>query len=114
MNCKIYTLEHPETGEVRYVGKTGEPLFKRLAKHVYESKHSNSHRANWINSLCKNGMRPKIDLLEEVGDDWVECEKYWIAQFKAWGFNLVNGTEGGDSVYRKGETFEQKYGEEGP
>ena len=113
MPVTIYTLEDPTTKVVRYIGKTEESLSKRLTKHVYDSKRKISHRNNWISSLVKQGLRPTITLLEEVTSErWQLEEKYWIAQFRAWGFDLVNGTDGGEAVYKKGETFIQKYGEE--
>lgn len=113
MRCKIYSLEHPITGEVRYIGKTEQSLSIRLAKHIYESKKNKTHKNNWIQNLIKQELKPVISLIEEITfNDWEFYEKYWIAQFKAWGFDLVNLTEGGESVYRKGETFEQKYGKE--
>lgn len=93
---KIYTLEHPITGEIRYVGKTNRGLEERLSKHLVTKE--NNHRANWIRNLLKENLKPVIKLLDEVDKDkWVIFEKYWISQFKTWGFNLVNFTEGGES-----------------
>jgi len=113
MPVVIYTLEDPITKVVRYIGKTEQSLSKRLVKHVHDSKKKTSHRNNWITSLVKQGLRPTITLLEEVtSKDWQSEEKYWIPQFKAWGFDLVNGTYGGEAVYKKGETLIHKYGEE--
>lgn len=93
----IYSLSHPITGEIRYIGKTVKKLEKRLNGHIFESKTPSCHRHNWINSLLKEGVRPEIKLIDIVSkDDWQFWEMHWIEQFKVWGFNLTNGTIGGD------------------
>lgn len=92
---KIYTLKHPDTLEVRYVGKTVRSLSRRLGNHIDNAKRSrhNKHLSNWILSILSNGKRPIIELIEEVDNSvWQEREKYWITQYP----NLINLTEGGD------------------
>lgn len=93
---KIYTLSHPVTNEIRYVGKTKFSLNDRLCKHLITKE--NNHRSKWIHSLTKIGLKPKIEILEEVLEsNWQQTEQYWIAQLRAWNFNLVNLTNGGES-----------------
>lgn len=95
MITTIYTLAHPLTGEIRYIGKTVQKLKYRLTQHLTEK--SNHKRANWIKSLKKQNLKPMIESLEECS--WEESstrEIYWISQFKTWGFRLTNLTEGGD------------------
>lgn len=93
---KIYTLSHPVTSEIRYVGKTKYSLEIRLRKHLV-TKEVN-YRGNWIRSLIKLNLKPKIELLDEVEEyNWQYIEKYWIAQLKTWGFRLINLTEGGET-----------------
>ena len=92
---KIYILKHPDTLEVRYVGKTVRSLSRRLGNHIDNAKRSrhNKHLSNWILSILSNGKRPIIELIEEVDNSvWQEREKYWITQYP----NLINLTEGGD------------------
>ena len=92
---KIYVLKHPDTLEVRYVGKTVRSLNRRLGNHVANAKGNkhNKHLSNWILSILALGKRPIIELIEEVDSSlWQEREKYWITQFP----NLINLTEGGD------------------
>jgi hypothetical protein len=92
---KIYVLKHPDTLEVRYVGKTVRSLSRRLGNHVDNAKRSkhNKHLSNWILNILSNGKRPIIELIEEVDNSvWQEREKYWITQYP----NLINLTEGGD------------------
>jgi len=93
---KIYILIDPITYDIRYVGKTKYSLNDRLCKHLITREKN--HRANWIKSLIKKGLKPIIKLIEEVQEsEWISSEKYWINQFKEWGFNLTNATEGGES-----------------
>lgn len=109
--CRIYTLAHPITGEIRYVGKTTSSLNRRLGQHIAAISRSKSHRASWIKSILKQGLKPIIELIEEV--DYSinnQIEIYWIAQFKAWNFRLVNHTEGGEGTigYRHSEESKLK------
>ena len=92
---KIYVLKHPDTLEIRYVGKTVRSLNRRLGNHIANAKGNkhNKHLSNWIMSILKEGKRPIIELIEECDNSvWEEREKYWISQYN----NLINLTEGGD------------------
>jgi hypothetical protein len=40
----IYALSHPETGEVRYIGKTSDLPRRRMARHVFDALHGTSTR----------------------------------------------------------------------
>lgn len=97
MNGYIYSLANPETDEIRYIGITFQNLNTRLASHIYQIKKRNHKNACWIKSLLKKGLRPRIEIIDEVSkENWKEVEQYWIAQFKAWGFNLNNHAIGGE------------------
>lgn len=92
---KIYVLKHPDTLEIRYVGKTVRSLNRRLGNHIANAKGNkhNKHLSNWIMSILKERKRPIIELIEECDNSvWEEREKYWISQYN----NLINLTEGGD------------------
>lgn len=92
---KIYTLKHPDTLEIRYVGKTVRSLSRRLGNHISNAKGNkhNRHLSNWILSILSLGKRPLIELIEEVDNSiWQERERYWISQYP----NLINLTNGGD------------------
>lgn len=81
---------------VGYIGKTSN-LGKRFKKHLTEAKLKRSIREKWLHSRIVAGAPIFIELLDTVPvDDWVPHEIYWIAQFRAWGFDLVNGTDGGE------------------
>lgn len=98
MKYKIYTLEHPISKEIRYIGFTSMALNIRLNSHIYEARNTriNTKNSCWIKSLLKKGLKPKIELLDEFNDNWQFWEQYWISQFKAWGFKLTNLTIGGE------------------
>lgn len=94
----IYTLADPLTGDVRYVGKA-DNLNRRLTMHLMESKTETHRRAQWIKSVISTGSKPIIEVLDIVPSNcWEKYERYWIAQFRSWGFNLVNGSDGGDGT----------------
>jgi hypothetical protein len=93
----IYTLSDPDTKEIRYIGKTIKPLKHRLASHIYTSKKKNNHRCSWIKSITNKGKKPIINIIDFCEwDKSQKLEEYWISQFKTWGFNLVNSTDGGE------------------
>lgn len=99
-NHYIYTLSDPFTDELRYVGKTSRTPEKRFKEHMYEAKRNKKklYSCSWIRSL--SGAPPKMEILE-VLDDETEClktEVFWISQFRALGFKLVNICDGGHGV----------------
>lgn len=99
MKTIIYTLSHPITSEVKYVGKTIN--FKRRWYQHTNIKTlktiSNKHLSNWILNLKKENLNPKMEIIDSAFDDtWGFLEQYWISQFKTWGFKLCNLTSGGE------------------
>ena len=104
----IYTLEHPITKEIRYVGKTKNPKM-RFHNHCNKLHNEKSHKRNWINKLKKEGLKPKMKILDEVLEsEWKFWERFWINQLKQWNFNLVNHTSGGDGLTLGNETSFKK------
>jgi hypothetical protein len=54
-----------------------------------------------------------VELLEEVElDGWKRSEKFWISQMRAWGFNLLNQTSGGNGTMGFRHNAETQYGNE--
>lgn len=89
----IYGLVDPNTNQIRYVGKTVQKLNRRLSQHMSDNGKHNPHKFNWIAKLKKDGIKPKIVLLEEcTKDNWVGKEKEWIQKLD----NLTNLTQGGE------------------
>lgn len=93
----IYSLTDPTTKQVRYIGKTVKSLDSRLKRHLSNYYlQTSTRKINWIKSLKKKGLKPTIQEVDVVETkDWEWAERYWIAQFKEWGFDLTNTTEGG-------------------
>ena len=84
----IYALTCPDTGEVKYVGKSNNPQI-RYNTHIRE--HDSIHKAKWIESLKKDGKLPGLKILEEVPEsEWAEAEKRWITYYLAMGSELTN------------------------
>lgn len=107
MKTYIYTLSHPISKEVKYVGKTVNPK-QRKHNHSNVSRDKGTYKRNWINSLKTQKLRPVFEVIDEVENDWKFWEKYWISQFKAWGFNLCNHTIGGDGLETGNQTSFKK------
>jgi hypothetical protein len=109
-HTKIYALSDPISNQIRYIGLTTVNLNHRLNQHIYSAKtRSPTHRSKWINSLNK---RPNILLIDEIISDEIEwwLEEYYINQFKTWGFNLVNSTNGGKVPITKSGKDNPNYG----
>lgn len=98
MTTYIYALVHPETKEIRYIGKSNNPK-KRLWEHHQLSRlKSQTHKNNWIKSLLKQGLRAEFIILEECNEtNWKEREKFYIKQTP----NLTNTVDGGSGEFRK-------------
>jgi len=91
----IYTLSDPTTNEVRYCGKTKD-MSIRYKSHLKTSPKYKNRKRNWVKSLKNKGIKPVMEVIDIVDvENWNFWEKYWISQLKSWGFNLVNGNNGG-------------------
>lgn len=97
----IYTLSHPITNEVRYVGKTIN-VNRRFKQHLYDKRHS--HKASWVKSLKSEGLKPIMTIVETCTDNWQEREIYWISQYD----NLTNFKQGGGVDYERTTSEETK------
>lgn len=92
----IYVLIDPRDEKVRYVGKAND-VSQRYRAHLNRTRKHQIHKANWIKQLRGEGLKPRIEVIDVVPiTEWVFWETFWIAQMKAWGFDLINYTLGGD------------------
>jgi hypothetical protein len=92
----IYILIDPRNNMVRYVGKANN-VSQRYKAHLNRARKHQQHKANWLKQLKSLDLKPIIEVIDVVPiDNWIFWETYWISQFKAWGFDLVNYTNGGD------------------
>jgi len=95
MITRIYVLCDP-VGEIRYIGKTCQPIARRFSAHLCDARRGvMNYRCNWIRSILSSGFLPVISLLGEVDGDGSKEETAWIVYGKQEGWRLVNGTEGG-------------------
>jgi hypothetical protein len=98
---KIYIYTLSDSSGVRYVGQT-KKLKNRFYRHIFDGKNfgGKNKRCSWIKSLLNKNEKPIMEIIDEVDvDEWIFWERYWISQFKTWGFNLVNDTDGGEGQY---------------
>lgn len=94
----IYSLADPETGQIRYVGKSNQPEY-RLKTHFRRAEHSKKGR--WVAGLAKRGLQPVMEILDEVPDaEWIFWEQHWIQVVEGWGFRLLNMDRGGLGNHR--------------
>jgi hypothetical protein len=97
----IYCLRDPLTEEIRYVGKSDNPD-RRLLQHIRESANNKYPKDRWINSLLTRGLRPILEILEEIPTSkWQTSEKKWIKNLKQAGTNLLNLAPGGVYIPKK-------------
>lgn len=98
---KIYSLNDPDTLEIKYVGKTVQKLEKRLSGHITKAKYNRTtHCSCWIYNLLIKNKRPKIQLIEECLENiWIEREQYWIKYYKDIIYNHSVGGESGGLGY---------------
>lgn len=90
----IYGLRCPLTGLIRYIGKCDDPQ-TRLPRHL--SEPNKNHRTNWIASLKSQGLRPTLEVIAKVSwENWPFWERSYIRLYRCLGFDLVNGTDGGE------------------
>ena len=95
----VYGLFDPTTDELRYIGKTTCGM-KRVKVHCHESavKKTGTHKRNWVNSLWKQGLKPHHAILAHCADEAAANSKEieLISYYREQGFNLTNGTTGGE------------------
>jgi hypothetical protein len=91
----IYALAEPDTGEVRYVGKTLNGVERRVRGHV-KSAHDGGrlYVHNWLRKL---DVPPQFIIIEALPEDELaEAEKYWIKFMRLTGARLTNLSYGGE------------------
>lgn len=95
----IYALNDPNRqhlGKTRYIGKAEDP-YRRYELHLEFNYKEKTHKANWIRSLFRAGQTPILEILDEVPEsEWSFWEREWIRLYRALGFDLTNGTDGGE------------------
>lgn len=87
----IYTINCPLTGQVKYVGKSNEPI-KRFKSHLQSAKsgsHKNIQLYNWINHILEEGFNPVFNIIDqaEFGRPIFDLEAKYIRHF--WGSSMI-------------------------
>lgn len=87
---KVYYLEHPEKNVPVYIGTTIGSLSARLKDHN-EKIHGKDLCSKLALQLHDKGLKFLICQLDEVPlDEWRFWKHFWMDQFRAWGFELLN------------------------
>lgn len=96
MTVTIYGLASSEDGIIRYIGQTIQPLKRRLYTHTghARNKYHKNYVGSWIRSVLNKGYTLNIISLEENAE-WNTAEIKQIANYKNYGYDLVNLTNGG-------------------
>lgn len=92
----IYGLIDPTTNELRYIGKSINPIV-RLRKHISEKDKGDTYKNRWLRKLINNKIKPELIILDELSNDWQYWESFYILYFKSLGCKLTNATSGGDA-----------------
>ncbi len=94
----IYAAVHPETKELRYVGKTERDLDVRVNEHRWSANSGKvTHFCCWWRSL--RGVEPDFEILETVQgtvEDLNKAEIFWIDHLGTLGYRLTNHEAGGE------------------
>jgi hypothetical protein len=78
--------------------KNGVPFYVGKANDIIRRKHK--HHQIYGNDIT-------LTVIDKV-ENWKYWEEYWIEQFKAWGFNLLNQNKGGGGPEQYTEEQKQK------
>ena len=108
MNIYIYTLECPIKNNIFYIGKT-KNLKERYHSHCTPNKRKGGKLYAYLKYIKNNNLKPILNIIDSTDDiNWSWLEQYWISQFKCWGFNLLNVTNGGEKQYHFKHSEETK------
>lgn len=83
----IYTLTDPRDGLIHYVGRTNSPK-RRNWEHRNKSKALKY--SPWHQGLLAAGLRPLMEVVEEVAGTGVIAERMWTQKLREEGHPLVN------------------------
>lgn len=99
MAIYIYHLCCPDTGEVRYIGKSNNPEH-RLSRHLQASKNPQNYAQRWIATLLRAGKKPILEIAKELlpEENWQDVERAAIAEGFDRGLRLTNTSVGGEGV----------------
>jgi hypothetical protein len=80
-------------GTNAYIGKSKHPKI-RFQQHMWH--FDNTKKSKWLQECKHHGITPELDILKEVPiDEWGIWEKYFIALFDSYGYEMKNSIDGG-------------------
>jgi predicted GIY-YIG superfamily endonuclease len=94
----LYTLNDPNTLEVRYVGYTKRPKI-RLWEHIRDAKAGlKTHKSLWVKSLLNKEESPLLNIINTYSShtEVLSEEVKLIKELRESGIALTNLTDGGD------------------
>ena len=89
MQASIYVLKDPITNEIRYVGCT-KNVEQRYKAHTNKARDYNTPKREWLESLRTQGLKPILEVIEVVDNNYLEREKYYIQLYRLQNYNLTN------------------------
>ena len=97
----IYGLVDPRNEltveNVRYVGKTKNKVWRRLCKHVQDSKTGIAPIHKWIRKIKLDSQRPVFIIIEKCDENtWKEAERKYIKLLRK-SNRLLNVLDGGEA-----------------
>jgi hypothetical protein len=95
----VYGLTCPDTGEVRYIGRSSMGL-ERPKEHANRLYREKTYKASWIRSLLQAGKSYGIVVLQECESvaETIQAEIVWIKKGRSAGWRLTNLTDGGEGA----------------
>lgn len=107
----IYALKEPDTGRIRYIGKTSDPGF-RLRRHIAQARKGleKYRKVRWIRSLLDRGIEPAMEMIDETSEsEWPMLEAAYIQFYRDEGCDLVNSTCGGEGFGAVNHNFRRNF-----
>lgn len=102
----IYILRCPNSGDIRYVGKTVNPK-SRYAGHL--SYVGKTYVSRWIMKLRSNSQKPIMEIIEECDkSNWESREQHWIAYYRNLACDLTNLNGGGGGQFNASQETRQR------
>ena len=103
----IYALRDPDTGLIRYIGRTSKLPYYRLAAHIVSAGDGvETPLGVWLRQLIESNKLPGLVVIKECGEDEVhDLEKHWIKMYRGDG-NLLNVHNNGDDTAGHRRTFD--------
>ena len=86
-NKYLYTISHPDTKEIVYVGASAY-VEERAKQHM--TTNQNQELTDFIYSLVVNCKRPLFTVLFEMDENWRETERDYIIKLIEEGCPLLN------------------------